>query len=260
MIRASPEHIFAYLARVEHLPRYGSPLWMIAEPMDKRGSAQTVALSGYFAGLPIESILRVALRPPVALELSQIRGTLRAFAGRCTLERGEDGTEVVYRLEVDPGIPMVTDEAARQFLMQYLTRLLDRIKLAAERKVPVRRPQAPSAAVPAASAPPETGDVEHEPEEEPAPPIGVEERPGGAAASAVRADAHPPAPAPAVSPPPQLAGAGQPPQAGRPSGPAERRPGGDGTSTGRRRRHRRRRRRHRGGPSAAPGTPGPPAT
>jgi Polyketide cyclase / dehydrase and lipid transport len=260
VIRASPEHIFAYLARVEHLPRYGSPLWMIAEPMEKRGSAQTVALSGYFAGLPIESILRVALHPPVTLELTQMRGTLRSFAGRCTLERGEDGTEVFYHLEVDPGIPMVTDDAARQFLMQYLTRLLDRIKLAAERKVPVRRPQAPSAAAPAASAPPEMGEAEPEPDEEPAPPIGVEERAGGAAASAARADAHPPAHAPAVSPPLQAAGTGQPPLAGRPSGPPERRPGGEGTSTGRRRRHRRRRRRPRGGPSAASGRPGPPAS
>lgn len=260
MIRASPEHIFAYLARVEHLPRYGSPLWMIAEPMEKRGSAQTVALSGYFAGLPIESILRVALRPPVTLELTQMRGTLRSFAGRCTLERGEDGTEVFYRLEVDPGIPMVTDDAARQFLMQYLTRLLDRIKLAAERKVPARRSPAASAAAPTASALPETGDVEPEPDEEPVPPIGVEERPGEAAASAVPADAHSTAHAPAVSPSPQAAGSEQPPQAARQPRPPARHPGMEGAPPGRRRRHRRRRRRPRGGPSAGPGASGPPAT
>jgi hypothetical protein len=254
VIRASPEHIFAYLARVEHLPRYGSPLWMTAESVEKRGATQVVALSGYFAGLPIESIQRVALRAPTSLEVSQVRGTLRAFVGHCTLQGGEDGTEVLYRIEVDPGIPMVTEDSARQSLVQYLGRLLDKIKLAAERKTPVRRGPARAAAGSGASVPAEAGDLEPEPDEEPVPLAeqkdslatvpaseavpGADEQPVQAAAAPRSHEAvHPRQPAPA----------------GRPVRMGESRPGPAGAPTGRHRRRRRRRRRHGGG---GPGTPG----
>ena len=120
--------------------RYGTPLWMIADVGEKRGAAYVVTLQGYFVGLPCESVQRVLLRPPTSLEFIQIRGTLRAFSGRCTLAGAEEGTELVYHLEADPGIPMVTDGAARQFLIQFLERMLDRVKLASERKTPARRP------------------------------------------------------------------------------------------------------------------------
>lgn len=113
---------------------------MIADVGEKRGAAYVVTLQGYFVGLPCESVQRVLLRPPTSLEFIQIRGTLRAFSGRCTLAGAEEGTELVYHLEADPGIPMVTDGAARQFLIQFLERMLDRVKLASERKTPARRP------------------------------------------------------------------------------------------------------------------------
>jgi len=112
---------------------------MLAEPVEKRRSAHVITLTGYLIGLPVESVLRIALRPPYAMEFKQVRGTLRALSGSCSLASVEDGTEVRYRLEADPGIPMISDEAARQFLTQFVERMLDRIKLAAERKAPARR-------------------------------------------------------------------------------------------------------------------------
>ncbi|HEX4834890.1 MAG TPA: SRPBCC family protein, partial [bacterium] len=203
VIRASCEHVFAYLARVEHLPRYGAPLWMAADAVEKRGTTQVIALSGYFAGLPVESVQRVSLRPPTMLEVSQVRGTLRTFSGRCTLQSGEDGTEVLYRLEVDPAIPMVTEDSARQFLVQYLGRLLDRIKLAAERKAPGRR--APETAATATAIPVllDEDDRDAEPgETELARPTGREEHPEGPSGpdAAARTDAGEPVHA---APPPR---------------------------------------------------------
>ncbi len=176
MIRASPERIFAHLAHGEHLPRYAAPLWMVAEPAEKRGGTQVVTLRGYFAGLPVESVQRVLLRPPTSAEFIQIRGTLRALRGRCTLRSVEDGTELLYHLEADPAIPMITEDAARQFLAQFLERMLDRIKLAAERKVPAR-PRARVAASEAAL--PDAGDDEAEETEPLAPEVHVPESHAG---------------------------------------------------------------------------------
>ncbi len=114
VVRASPDRIFAHIGRVEYLPRYGAPLWMAAEPVDKRRSVHVVTLTGYLIGLPVESVLRIALRPPHMMEFKQVRGTLRALSGQCSLVAVEDGTEVRYRLEADPGIAMISDDAARQ--------------------------------------------------------------------------------------------------------------------------------------------------
>ena len=141
-MHAAPDRVFTHIGRIEHLPRYGAPLWMTAESVEKRRNAQVVALTGYLIGLPIESVQRVTLRPPTAVEFKQVRGTLRMFNGQCSLAGVEDGTEVRYRLEVDLGIAMISDDAARQFLVQFVERFLDRIKLAAERKTPLPRPAA----------------------------------------------------------------------------------------------------------------------
>lgn len=122
---------------------------MSAEPAEKRRSAHVITLTGYFAGLPVESVLRMSLRPPHTMEFRQVRGTLRALNGQCLLAQVEDGTEVRYRLEADPGIAMITDAAARQFLVQFVERMLDRVRLAAERKPPLRRAGRPDAAAPA---------------------------------------------------------------------------------------------------------------
>jgi len=201
-----------------------------------------VTLTGYLIGLPIESVQRVVLRPPTSLEFRQIKGTLRALSGRCTLEAVEDGTEVRYRLEVDVGIPMVTDDAARQFLVQVVERMLNRIKLAAERRPPVRR--AGRGAAPAAGV--LDGEEEDQAASEPAvapPPAVGEDRP--AAVDARGPQGQPPLP---VGAPP----AAQPPSSGAPAAGS---PPGRGTEA-RKSRGRRRRRRHRGrapgGPSAAP--------
>lgn len=120
---------------------------MSAEPVEKRRSAHLITLTGYLIGLPVESVLRIALRPPHTMEFKQVRGTLRALSGHCSLASVEGGTEVRYHLEADPGIPMISDEAARQFLVQFVERMLDRIKLAAERKAPARRADRAAAVV-----------------------------------------------------------------------------------------------------------------
>lgn len=235
IIRAAPDRVFAHIGRIESLPRYGAPLWMSAEPAEKRRSAHVVTLTGYFAGLPVESVLRMTLRPPHAIEFRQIRGTLRALNGQCSLAAVEDGTEVRYRIEADPGIAMISDAATRQFLVQFVERMLDRIRLAAERKAPSRRVDRQDAAVPAA-----LDAVEDE-----------------------EADAAPEAPAAVGGPAPQA-------EAGKPSAPApatpatratvgERAPSGpdrpEPVRTGRRRR--RRRRRGRPPTSSGQGAPQP---
>lgn len=218
-------------------------MWMAAEPVEKRRNAHVLTLWGYFIGLPVESVLRVALRSPHAMEFKQVRGTFRSLSGQCSLAAVEGGTEVRYRLEADPGIPMITDDAARQFLVQFVERMLDRIRLAAERKAPARRAERADA----------IGAPGLEPEEDDAEPVGDETTArvlsGGEAAprtqdEAVQADAAPtsdPAlvqgmPGSTAPAPPQSA-QGAPMHAGR----------------------RRRRRRHRGRQGGAPGTEAPPS-
>jgi len=165
LVRASIEHVFAHLAHPERLPRYTAPLWLTVDAGEKRGSAQIVGFRGYFIGLPIESVQRVVLRPPFSLEMTQIRGSLRSFVWRCTLKSGEDGTELVLHVEADIAIPLISEDAARQFLVQHLERTLDRIKLAAERTVPARRAGRGAPGSQAVQAPDEAGPdvIEDEP-------------------------------------------------------------------------------------------------
>ena len=139
VIRATPDRIFSHLGRMDHFPRYGAPLWMTAEAGERRRAAHVVTLTGYLIGLPVESVQRVVLRPPHALEFKQIRGTLRALSGQCSLRAVEDGTEVVLHLDLDPGIAMISDGALRQFFVQFVEGFLDRIKMAAERRAPARK-------------------------------------------------------------------------------------------------------------------------
>jgi hypothetical protein len=178
---------------------------MSAEPVEKRRSAHLVTLNGYLIGLPVESVLRISIRPPQAMEFKQVRGTLRALSGHCSLQGVGDGTEVRYRLEADPGIPMISDEAARQFLVQFVERMLDRIKLAAERKAPARRAdRAAAAGAPALEA--EEDDAE--PAAEGAGSVVQQEEPAGAVPEEAQDAVVPPprtakpdaaAPAPGVS-------------------------------------------------------------
>ena len=247
LIRASGEHVFAHLAQPEHLPRYAAPLWMTADTVEKRGNTHVLSLHGYFIGLPVESVQRIVLRAPAAVDFTQTRGTLRAFSARCTLGSVEDGTEILFRVEADPGIAMISEDAARQFLVQYVERMLDRIKLAAERKAPVRRAPrgtATSSALPGAAA---FADAESDAEEVaaaapagPAPTAGAESVGEGVARGG-------PAAAP-QQPRPTGGGEGGRPQAG---------------PSGRHGRRRRRRRRSGGGGAGTPGASprsGPPAS
>ena len=252
LIRASAEHVFEHLGQPDQRVRYGTPLWMIGEASEKRGASHLAALQGYFAGLPCESVQRVLLRPPTSLEFVQIRGTLRAFSGHCTLRNSEDGTEVRYRLEADPGIPMITEDAARQFLIQFLERMLDRVKLASERKTPSRRPvrgadEALSTALP----------IYDQSEEDAvaAPKAAVPQAPPPTAAAPAGARPRPPAPPRPVGParapgPARPPGRPSPPPAAPPQAPA----GSTDASAARRRRRRRRRRPGGGkGPLSADG-------
>lgn len=133
--------MFAFLAHPEHLPRYGGPLWLSGDLEDRRGGEPLITLRGYFAGLPVEAVVRAAARAPHTLEISQVRGTLRGLSQRFKIEADEEGALLTCRVEVDPGIPMLSDEAARHFLIQYVERMLDRLRLAAERRTPSRRPR-----------------------------------------------------------------------------------------------------------------------
>lgn len=208
---------------------------MAAEPGEKRRSAHTITLTGYFIGLPVESVLRIALRPPHAMEFAQVRGTLRALAGQWSLRAVDDGTEVYYRLQADPGIPMISDEAARQFLVQFVERMLDRIKLAAQRKAPARRVERAAEA--------RAADVEAEDDDTDAGAEGVQSGDTGPAR-----DVQPVAPVAAPLPPETGPGPRADEGRGGPPRPADARRSG----------RRRRRRRHRGrGPAGR--APGPPA-
>jgi len=204
---------------------------MAAEPVERRRGAHLIALTGYLVGLPVESVVRVALHPPHSMEFKQVRGTLRALFGRYVLREVEEGTEVTYRLEADPGIPMITNDAARQFLVQFVERMLDRIKLAAERKAPTRRVERAGAA---GSQPLGPGAEEPEEEEPPVAPVaGPPAEAGGDTVETSRVEVADVATA-AAPPPPAPDVRGTSPRPGR----------------------RRRRRRHRG-PGRPPGAPGP---
>ena len=209
---------------------------------------QLIALTGYLIGLPVESVVRVALHPPHSLEFKQVRGTLRMLTGHCALRAVEDGTEVEYRLEADVAISMITDDAARQFLVQFVERMLDRIKLAAERKTPARRPDRGSGVetsplTPGTGGEPEEDEVEPVTEEAlpavPAEPAAAEglhgEAVDGAATLKSGLPRAAPPPGPAPGPAPDARGA--PPHSGR----------------------RRRRRRHRGRGRPGGGLPSGPS-
>jgi len=213
---------------------------MSAEPVEKRRSAHLITLTGYLIGLPVESVLRIALRPPHTMEFKQVRGTLRALSGHCSVVSVEGGTEVRYHLEADPGIPMISDEAARQFLVQFVERMLDRIKLAAERKAPARRADRAAASVL----------QEREAEEDDAEPIPDAVASATTPAGQEQADA-----ALEKAPDAVVAAQAAPEKVAAPPPVGTTRP--EPTRSGRRRR--RRRHRGRGRPTGSPGPGTPPA-
>jgi polyketide cyclase/dehydrase/lipid transport protein len=276
IIRATREHVFAFVAHPEHLPRYGAPLWLAADLDDRRGAEPLITLRGYFAGLPVEAVIRGASRAPQSVDVAQVRGTLRGFSQRFTIESGDDGTVLSCRVEADPGIPMLSDEAAKHFLTQYVERMLDRLRLTAERRAPSRRPARPSAKEAAET---EAGDVAVE-DGIPAPPQAEPGREPGEPAAADAASAPATAPESTGGTPqaPRRRQRPFPPRRSRPQRPGPPQPAGapqhaseagipaaeaampdqtgaaDAAAGGRgRRRKRRRRRRGRGASGSGPG-------
>jgi hypothetical protein len=212
---------------------------MAADAGEKRRTAHVVTLTGYLIGLPVESTQRITLRPPHALEFKQIRGTLRALSGQCSLHPVEDGTEVRYRLEVDPDIAMIREAAVRQFFVQFAEGFLDRLKLAAERRAPVRQ------AGRGAGAAPQEVDADEEVSD------AAPEVPSEAVGEGHEADE--PSPEINCTPQPALAAAGGAPEAQETGASA---PSTSARAGGRRRRHRRRHRGRSGG-GARPASPHP---
>lgn len=236
-------------------------------------------LRGYFAGLPVEAVIRAASRSPLSVDITQVRGTLRAFSQRFKIESDDEGTLLTCRVEADPGITMLSDEAARHFLIQYVERMLDRLRLAAERRAPSRRIARPS---PKEAAETEAGAAASDdslPVLESAEPAGdtlsapptAPETAGGTPPAPRRPQRPfpPRRPRPPRPVPPQPARAPQhAPDAGMPSAeaaPSDQAGAADAAAAGQgRRRRRRRRRRGRGasgsGPAGGAPTPGPAAT
>lgn len=249
LIRASREHVFAYVAHPEHLPRYGAPLWLAADLEERRGGEPLITLRGYFAGLPAEAVVRTASRAPHSVEITQVRGTLRGFSQRFTVEAGEEGEDTLLgcRVEADPGIPMLSDEAAKHFLTQYVERMLDRLRLAAERRAPSRRTVRPAAKpVPGATTAADAGDAALD---EAAGAVETLEQDRGPAEAAAGSTA----PAPAA-PEGRSTGMPRPVIPPRGSVPPAGRIASDAAPAEQGRRRRRRRRRGRGTPGGGAGT------
>jgi hypothetical protein len=210
---------------------------MTADAPEKRASAHLMELRGYFIGLPVEAVTKVVTRPPSSMELTQVHGTLRAFSARFSLQRVESGTEIVYCVEADPAIPMISDDAARQFLVQHVERLLDRVRFAAERKTPPRRPR---------SGGPRSAEVPGPPSAE------ADEEAAGEGPAEMSSEGPGASDAPGEGPTALAAEGTAPPRNQTRESQA---PAAEGAPAGHRRR--RRRRRHRGSGGSRPSPAGP---
>jgi len=140
IVRAPVQKVFQLISRLESAPRV-TGLWLTADLVERKSTALTVQYRGYFAGLPVESLQRATLHPPHRIDFRQTRGGLKAFRGQYLLKPIEGDTEVALMLEAEPGIPFISDEAARLVLHAYIERSLEKFKLVAERELPrvVRR-------------------------------------------------------------------------------------------------------------------------
>ena len=142
IVRAPVQKVFQLISRLESAPRV-TGLWLTADLVERKSTALTVQYRGYFAGLPLESLQRATLHPPHRIDFRQTRGGLKAFRGQYLLKPIEGDTEVALILEAEPGIPFISDEAARLVLHAYVERSLEKFKLVAERELPrvIRRPE-----------------------------------------------------------------------------------------------------------------------
>ncbi len=173
-IRASQQRVYQLLSRVEGLPRYAD-LWLAADVLERGGGQVVAEFRGYFGGLPVDSVQRVSLRPPVRLEFRQLRGTFKALRGEYVIEQEGQGSRLTARMEVEAGIPILDEQAVRIVLSTALDRMLAKVKDAAERDlprlVPAKRtapPALPSERVESAGE--TTPEVEESPAAEPEAP------------------------------------------------------------------------------------------
>jgi ribosome-associated toxin RatA of RatAB toxin-antitoxin module len=227
IIRAPVQKVFQLVSRMDTSPRV-TGLWLTSDLVERKSNSLTVQYRGYFAGLPVESLQRAILHPPNRIEFRQSRGHLKTFRGNYVLKPIEGDTEIALTLEAEVGITLISEQAARLVLHQFIERSLEKFKLTAERDLPrvVRKAVANGAKQQVAQvAPVDAPSVVEQPE------IGPPVIPGAST---------PAAPIPIPPKPTQ--------QAAQPTG----QPGG-------RRRRRRRRRRRGGGRGPASGPPPNPA-
>lgn len=162
IIRAPVQKVFQLVSRLDTTPRV-TGLWLTADLVERKANSLTVHYRGYFAGIPIESIQRAILHAPKRIEFRQSRGNLKAFRGQYQFKPIEGDTELSLALEAEPGIPLISEQAAHLVLHSFIERSLEKFKLTAERDLPrvVRKAadgakeQAPSVEAAPAAGPPE---------------------------------------------------------------------------------------------------------
>jgi hypothetical protein len=135
IVRAPVQKVFQLISRLDAAPRV-TGLWLTADLVERKPASLTVQYRGYFAGLPVESLQRATLYPPHRIDFRQTRGGLKAFRGQYLLSSVEGDTEVSLALEAEPGIPFITEQAARLVLHAFIERSLEKVKLVAERELP----------------------------------------------------------------------------------------------------------------------------
>lgn len=135
IIRAPVQKVFQLVSRMDTSPRV-TGLWLTADLVERKSNSLTVQYRGYFAGLPVESLQRAILHPPSRIEFRQSRGNLKTFRGNYVLKPIEGDTEIALTLEAEVGITLISEQAARLVLHQFIERSLEKIKLTAERDLP----------------------------------------------------------------------------------------------------------------------------
>lgn len=135
IIRAPVQKVFQLVSRLETAPRV-TGLWLTADLVERRANSLTVHYRGYFAGMPVESTQRAILHSPHRIEFRQSRGNLKLFRGQYQFKPIEGDTEVSLTLEAEPGIPLLSEQAAALVLHSFIERSLEKFKLTAERDLP----------------------------------------------------------------------------------------------------------------------------
>jgi hypothetical protein len=141
LIHAPLHRVWQVLSRLESHPRYTN-LWLTADLLERSQASAVVEFRGFFGGLPITSVQRMALRPPGRIEFRQVRGTLRALSGAYVLSDAGGETDLEARIAVDPGIVFFSEPSVRQILVAHIDGTLAKVKASAERdlvRVPPRR-------------------------------------------------------------------------------------------------------------------------